>query len=182
MRTRRSFHHRDSRHGEPTLHSDLCYRCGQRFPLHHSTSLASSPVASMFRVLVSQVLAFSFRYSPSSMDRTYNETSADSRTGLLACDAFDAARWLSEPECAREEFWRLALIFLVPLVFGGNLTLAGHVLNISLRLIKQTHVSLGYMTLVLILAHAILLGVSKPSIPFTDRIWLFGFIVRHPNA
>ena len=75
-------------------------------------------------------------------------------------------------------FGTFALIFLGPLVFGGNSVLACRILDVSLRLVRQAHVSLGLLTLALILTHAILLGTSRPHIPFTDRIWLYGLIVR----
>ena len=75
-----------------------------------------------------------------------------------------------------------ALIFFVPLVFGGDLTFASRMLDAPIRVLRRAHASLGMLALMLILVHSILSGSQRGFFSFSDPVWLYGIVVRQASG
>ena len=70
-----------------------------------------------------------------------------------------------------------ALVFFVPLVFAGDITLASYILDTPMRLVKQVHTSLGILALALTFLHAVISGTQRKNFSLADNVWLYGIVV-----
>ena len=70
-----------------------------------------------------------------------------------------------------------ALTLFIPLVFGGEFTLATHILEASIHLLRQIHFHLSTLTLVSVIIHSVLSGSKGIPFSISNVVWLYGLIV-----
>lgn len=71
----------------------------------------------------------------------------------------------------------LAVIQLVPLFFGGHLSIAADLIGMSLLTFRQIHSSMGIMTVVLSMFHVLVNILTGQRLNFQDDLQLYGFVV-----
>jgi hypothetical protein len=69
----------------------------------------------------------------------------------------------------------LAVIHLVPLFFGGHLSLAADLIDMPLLTYRQVHSSMGIVASVLSMFHVLVNVITGPKLNFQDDFQLYGF-------
>ena len=75
----------------------------------------------------------------------------------------------------------IALTLFIPLIFGGEFTLATRILEVSLRLLRRIHLHLGALAFVSVIAHSILSGSKGPPFSISSIMWLYGVVVSQSS-
>ena len=78
-------------------------------------------------------------------------------------------------------FGEFALTLFIPLVFGGEFTLATRILKVSLSLLRQIHLHVGALTFVSVVIHSILSGSKGTPFSISNIVWLYGLVVSRPS-